>query len=48
MSNIKSYSNNSNSNKIDEKLMSDNICFGVYVALKMNQLNYDFNLSLLK
>lgn len=49
MSSIKNTT--SNNNQYEEKenqLVPGNICYGVYVAIKMRTLKFNFNIPLLK
>lgn len=48
LSNINNLTFNGNNTKEECDLIPGNICFGVYVALKMNRLKFDFKIPLLK
>lgn len=50
MSNISNRTSNSNNQngERENQLVPGNICYGVYVAIKMRTLNFNFKIPLLK
>jgi len=48
MSNINNITYNNNYEEKGRQLVPGNICYGVYVAIKMRKLNFDFKIPLLK